>query len=265
MRITMIGAGRLATNMAKALKQAGHDLPQVYSRTHEAASMLASVTGSEPVSRLEQVRDDADMYVIAVKDGAIAPIAAALCPSLPDAVFVHTAGSVPMDVFLGKAKRYGVIYPMQTFSKEREVDFSRIPCFVEGNDETTLADISNVAASISNDVRPLTSEKRRHLHLAAVFACNFTNHCYRLASEILATQGIPFSVMLPLIDETARKVHHLTPAEAQTGPAVRYDSEVIAAHLRLLDEVDGASGALPADVYRLITESIHHYFTSENQ
>lgn len=261
----MIGAGRLATNMTKALMRAGHDLPQVYSRTHEAASALASVTGSEPVSCLEQVRGDADMYVIAVKDGAIASVIASLCPRLPGAIFVHTAGSVPMNAFLGSAKRFGVIYPMQTFSKERDVDFSCIPCFVEGNDEATLATISDVAGSISRDVRPLPSEKRRYLHLAAVFACNFTNHCYRLASEILSSQGIPFSIMLPLIDETARKVHHLTPAEAQTGPAVRYDSEVIAAHLHLLDELNNAGEALPANVYRLMTESIHHYFISEKQ
>ena len=261
----MIGAGRLATNMAKALKRAGHDVPQVYSRTREAASVLASVTGSEPVNRLEHVRGDADMYVIAVKDGAIASVIASLCPRLPDAVFVHTAGSVPMSVFFGSAERFGVIYPMQTFSKESDVDFSRIPCFVEGSDEATLAVISDTAASISNNVRQLSSEKRRYLHLAAVFACNFANHCYHLASEVLTTQGIPFSIMLPLIDETTRKVHHLTPAEAQTGPAVRYDSEIIAAHLRLLDEVDGASEGLSAEVYRLMTESIHHYITSTRQ
>jgi predicted short-subunit dehydrogenase-like oxidoreductase (DUF2520 family) len=141
---------------------------------------------------------------------------------------------------------------MQTFSKERRVDFSRIPVFIEGSDAATLDLLRTLAASVSRQVTELSSEARRHLHLAAVFASNFTNHCYALAAEVLSRHGLPFSVMLPLIDETAAKVHDMLPADAQTGPAVRYDTQVIEAQSQLL-------AALPQarEVYDVMSRSIH--------
>lgn len=250
MRIVILGAGNLATNIAKALKRAGHDIVQVYSRTMASAEVLAGDVGCGAVDDLSLVDRDAEVCIIAVKDTAIKEVAQALDLQRP--VVLHTAGSIPMSVFEGCARRYGVLYPMQTFTKSREPDFAEIPCFVEGNDEQTLQTITLLARSISNDVRPLSSERRRYLHLAAVYACNFVNHCYRLSSEVLRRCGIPFDVMLPLIDETARKVHDIPPAEAQTGPAVRCDRNVMDAHLDLL-----ADDALMKDIYRLMSRSIH--------
>ena len=123
---------------------------------------------------------------------------------------------------------------MQSFSKERLVDFSVIPLFVEGSDDQTLQTALALADSIKAKAYPLSSADRQYLHVAAVFACNFANHCYALSAEVLQRHGIDFRVMLPLIDETARKVHQLTPVEAQTGPAVRNDMNVVTHHLDLL-------------------------------
>lgn len=235
MKIILIGAGNLATHLGKAIFAAGHDVVQVFSRTMQSATALASEVGAQPVSDISAVRADADLYVVSVKDSALAELIPALCKGKETKVFLHTAGSIPMDVFQGMALHYGVLYPMQTFSKQREVDFSQIPCFIEANDEHALQQIGDVAHQVSSRVYHLASEDRKYLHLSAVFACNFANHCYAVSQELLQQHGIPFDVMLPLIDETAAKVHGMTPKDAQTGPAVRYDENVIGKQIQLLE------------------------------
>lgn len=235
MKVILIGAGNLATHLGKAIFAAGHDVVQVFSRTMQSATALASEVGAQPVSDISDVRSDADLYVVSVKDSAIVELIPVLCKGKETKVFLHTAGSIPMDVFQGMALHYGVLYPMQTFSKQREVDFSIIPCFIEANDEFALKQIEGLAGQISHWVFQLSSEDRKYLHLSAVFACNFANHCYAASQELLQQHGIPFDVMLPLIDETAAKVHGMTPKEAQTGPAVRYDENVIGKQMQLLE------------------------------
>ena len=234
MKIVLIGAGNLATHLGKALHAAGHDMVQVFSRTMQSAETLASLLDAEPLTDMAQVRDDADVYIFSVKDSALEQLISQLCGG-EKKVFLHTAGSMPMSVFREKALHYGVLYPMQTFSKQREVDFSIIPCFIEANDEFALKQIEGLAGQISHRVFQLSSEDRKYLHLSAVFACNFANHCYAVSQELLQQHGIPFDVMLPLIDETAAKVHGMTPKEAQTGPAVRYDENVIGKQIQLLE------------------------------
>ena len=234
MKIVLIGAGNLATHLGKALHAAGHDMVQVFSRTMQSAETLASLLDAEPLTDISQVRDDADVYIFSVKDSALEQLISQLCGG-EKKVFLHTAGSMPMSVFGGKALHYGVLYPMQTFSKQREVDFSIIPCFIEANDEFAQKQIEGLAVQISHRVYQLSSEDRRYLHLSAVFACNFANHCYAVSQELLQQHGIPFDVMLPLIDETAAKVHGMTPKDAQTGPAVRYDENVIGKQIQLLE------------------------------
>ena len=254
MRIVFIGAGRLATNLALALTKAGHDVVQVYSRTQESASELAGRlgTGVMATCQLNEVVRDADVYIVAVKDAVLASLIPELCKGREEAVFLHTAGSMPMALFEGYARHYGVFYPMQSFSKERLVDFRQLPIFIEGCDERTLTVAGSLAHSVSQEVRTLSSEDRRYLHLAAVFACNFTNHCYALAAQVLERHGLPFNVMLPLIDETAEKVHQMAPIKAQTGPAVRYDVNVIRAQMELLAEMPEAQR-----IYEQMSESIH--------
>ena len=166
-------------------------------------------------------------------------------------MMIHTAGSVPMSIFQGKARHYGVLYPMQTFSKNREVDFRPIPCFIEASDAQTLDTIQQLAEGISERVVEASSERRRKLHLAAVLACNLTNHCYRLAERVLEEEQTDFQLFLPLIMETARKVTQLSPREAQTGPMVRYDTQVMERQMQLL------SDERTRQIYRLMAESIH--------
>lgn len=257
MKIVLIGAGNLATHLGKALHAAGHDMVQVFSRTMQSAETLASLLDAEPLTDMAQVRDDADVYIFSVKDSALEQLVSQLCGG-EKKVLLHTAGSMPMSVFRGKALHYGVLYPMQTFSKQREVDFSIIPCFVEANDEFALKQIEGLAGQITHRVFQLSSEDRKYLHLSAVFACNFANHCYAASQELLQQHGIPFDVMLPLIDETAAKVHGMTPKEAQTGPAVRYDENVIGKQIQLLENQPYFQ-----KIYDCMSKSIHE-LESEN-
>lgn len=272
MKIVLIGAGNLATHLGKALHAAGHDMVQVFSRTMQSAETLASLLDAEPLTDIAQVRDDADVYIFSVKDSALVQLVAQLCRHEADGlgedgvvnalrkakkgeherVFLHTAGSMPMSVFKGMAQHYGVLYPMQTFSKQREVDFSIIPCFVEANDEFAQKQIEGLAREISGRVYLLSSEDRKYLHLSAVFACNFANHCYAISQELLEEHGIPFDVMLPLINETAAKVHEMKPKDAQTGPAVRYDENVIDKQSKLLENHPHFK-----KVYDSMSKSIH--------
>lgn len=272
MKIVLIGAGNLATHLGKALHAAGHDMLQVFSRTMQSAETLASLLDAEPLTDIAQVRDDADVYIFSVKDSALVQLVAQLCRHEADGlvedgavnalrkakkgeherVFLHTAGSMPMSVFEGMAQHYGVLYPMQTFSKQREVDFSIIPCFVEANDEFAQKQIEGLAREISGRVYQLSSEDRKYLHLSAVFACNFANHCYAISQELLEEHGIPFDVMLPLINETAAKVYEMKPKDAQTGPAVRYDENVIGKQSKLLENHPHFK-----KVYDSMSKSIH--------
>lgn len=256
MRIVLIGAGNLATHLGTALRQAGHEVLQVFSRTQESADVLATRVGGEAVTDIDRLRTDADIYICALKDAVLPQLLPQICKGREDGVFLHTAGSLPMSVFEGYVRHYGVLYPMQTFSKKHEVDFSIIPCFVEANSDATLATITTLARGISTNVRCLSSEQRKYLHLSAVFACNFVNHCYDMAGTLLDEHGLSFDVLLPLIDETAKKVHSLMPREAQTGPAVRYDENVINAQQRLLADLPRMQ-----EIYELMSKSIHERAT----
>lgn len=252
MKVVFIGAGKLAKNLSRALLGAGHDIIQVFSRTQASADEVAAVAGGASTTDIGRISSDADVYIISVSDSAMADLIPQVCKGREQKVFVHTAGSMPMNVFEGMALHYGVLYPMQTFSKERPVDFRDIPCFTEANDGFAAGVIEELATSVSSNVRQLSSDYRRYLHLAAVFACNFANHCYAISADILERHGIPFDVMLPLIDETARKVHQMPPAAAQTGPAVRYDENVIRSQSRMLRD-----NPIVKEIYERMSMSIH--------
>lgn len=251
MKIGLIGAGNLMTNLGNALVSVkDNEIVQVWSRTECSARTLASILKTSFTTDIDNV-SEAGVYILAVKDSALESLIPVLTKHHPDALFLHTAGSMPIDVFKGYAKNYGVLYPMQTFSKNKEVNFKEIPVFVEANNEDSLQVVKRLAATVSDHLYELSTEQRKYLHLAAVFACNFTNHCYDLAAKVLEPHGIPFSVMLPLIDETARKVHELSPHDAQTGPAVRYDENVINRQMALIDDEN------TRQIYKLLSQSIH--------
>lgn len=252
--IVFIGAGNLAVNLAQALFCSGFEIMQVYSRTEESAKSLAEKVNAGWVTDLKEVILNASLYIVSIKDSALTELLQQIVSGKDGALLVHTAGSIPMSVWKGKTTRYGVLYPMQTFSKQREVNFKEIPFFIEAAQREDVELLKAIASVLSDKVFEADSRQRRSLHLAAVFACNFTNHMYVLTADLLKKYGLPFEVMLPLIDETARKVHTLSPLEAQTGPAVRYDENVINKHLEILaDEPE------MKEIYRILSESIYKY------
>lgn len=250
-RIALIGAGNVATHLGKAWQQAGYTVVQVYSRTEQSASELATCLCVPFVTSLDEVCTDADIYVVAVKDAVLQELIPALVKGREAALFVHTAGSMPMAVWQGVAPRHGVLYPMQTFSKARKVDFASVSFFVEANHQADKEVLKELAGALSPKVYEATSAQRTYLHMAAVFACNFANHMYTLSAQLLEKNGLPFDAMLPLIDETARKVHGLHPHDAQTGPAIRGDENVMGKHLAML-----AGEPEIKEIYRIISNSI---------
>ncbi|MBQ2174458.1 MAG: DUF2520 domain-containing protein [Alphaproteobacteria bacterium] len=254
MRITIVGAGNVATHLAQRLKQQGCDIVQIWSRTRQSADTLAGIVGASATTDIGELLRDVDMFFFCVKDNVLTDLISNFDLSTP-ALMVHTAGSMPMSVFEGHSLHYGVMYPLQTFSRARSIDFSEVPCFIEAIDDYSLRKLETVANLVTTKTIPLDSENRKRLHLAAVFACNFTNHCYDLAQQLLESANIPFEAILPLIDETANKVHEMSPHEAQTGPAVRYDLNVISKQMSDLSEYPTMKG-----VYRIMTDSIHSLF-----
>ena len=251
--ISLIGSGNVATHIGHALAKAGYRINGVFSRKLAAEQALDGTLHCDATDHLEAL-PEADCCLFAVKDDALPSLAARWGALHPDSFCLHTAGSVPMDIFEGKVENYGVLYPMQTFSKTRQVDFHAIPCFIEANAPETLDKVTQLARSVSDRVYVLPSERRRWLHLAAVFACNFSNHCYDIAARLLEKEGISSDSLLPLIDETAAKVHELPACKAQTGPAVRFDRNVIDRHERML-----ADNPELRRIYELLSQHIYQY------
>ena len=252
MKIALVGAGRVASCMGPRLKEAGHSIVAIYSRTLKNARELACKVGAPAFDNLEQL-PRADVYLTMLSDDALLQLAPRIVKTCPDSLFLHTAGSIPMDIWKDAgAVRYGVLYAMQTFSKGINIDWEQVPVFIEGSSSTELESIKKLALDLSPNVTPLSSKGRKKLHIAAVFTCNFSNHMYAISEQLLAEEGIPFSVMLPLVRETARKVETLSPVTAQTGPAVRGDRKVVSEHLELLRDHPEY-----AELYKLISTDIN--------
>ena len=247
MNIVVIGTGRLGTNLAQALRDAGHDVTIVRGRAVTVDS------GGEP-----PLPQTADAFIIAVKDDVLEDVIVRATKGREDQLFLHTAGSMPMSAFSDYCRRYGVFYPMQTFSKETIVPFTDIPIFLEADSAETLDVLNELARTLSSHIYHLSTDDRKYLHLAAVFACNFANHCMALSADVLGRIGIPFDVMLPLVDQTVRKLHTMSPVDAQTGPAVRHDNNVIISQHHLLDD-----NPKMQNVYDLLTNSIYEKSTNK--
>lgn len=233
MKLQIIGAGNLATNLALSARDCGHEIVGVVSRTAAHALELARLADCPWSTSVDAISDEVEICVIAVSDDALPHVISTL-PRREGTLFVHTAGSQPMSIFDGRERMCGVWYPMQSFSKQRRVNFKNISCFLEANTPEASERLRQFAYSLSDNLYQLPTPQRQMLHLAAVFASNFSNHCYTLASQLAQQAGVPFSALLPLIDETTAKVHQLSPLDAQTGPARRGDREGVAREGRLL-------------------------------
>lgn len=235
-RIVIVGAGNMATTIAVALANVGNPPVAVWSRTPQSASCLAERVGCSWCCDISLL-PSADIVIISVVDNAFEDVAKSVVKRYPTALILHTAGSISMNALhLAGAEDYGVLYPMQTVNKTNVAPLDNVTIFIEGCDDNAVSRINAIASSISKKVVYATSEQRCHLHVAAVFACNFPNAVYNMAAEILEKHGLPFDAMLPLIDEAARKVHTMHPCKAQTGPARRGDNNVMDAHKSILDD-----------------------------
>lgn len=251
MDIVLLGSGNVATHLGHALRGAQHRIVQVYSPTETHAKTLADQLAAEVVTDVSSVTADAAVYLIAIKDEAIEEVASRLPEGLPGIV-AHTAGSVDQAILASYVARYGVIYPVQTFSKAKEVDFSSVPLAIEASDKRTYEELARLAGTLSTRVFACGSIQRLALHVAAVFACNFTNHLYAIGADILKAQGLDFELIRPLILETAEKAMKHQPKDVQTGPAIRNDQRTIQKHLAFL-ATNTDREALYALVSRLIS------------
>ncbi|WP_299580003.1 Rossmann-like and DUF2520 domain-containing protein [Mucilaginibacter sp.] len=249
MRITIIGSGNVATHLAAAFKNAGHRIAQVYSRDMHNASLLAYHVGAEAIDDLDQINPETDIFIISVKDDVIKSIAEALTKH--GKLIVHTSGATDLQAISAFTNNAGVFYPLQTLSKNKEVDFFTVPLCIEGADDNITRQLVELAQTVSNNVYRVNSEQRKILHLAAVFACNFPNYLYNIAQQLLAEHDMGFEMLRPLILETAQKVQTHLPAEVQTGPAVRNDENTMAAHLQMLNNEPDLKA-----IYSLLSQEI---------
>lgn len=253
----IIGTGNVAWHLGKALKAKNISILQIAGRTGNHAMKLAENLEAAFTLDVTKINVDADLYIIAVSDDAITDIAQKLC--LKNQLIVHTAGSIPMSVFHGQFKNYGVIYPLQTFTRSREIQFHEVPVCIEANNPDNFEKLFRLAQLISRKVLSLNSEKRATLHLAAVFACNFVNHMYSVAEQILKKNDMDFSILHPLIIETAMKAVSMKPLDAQTGPAVRNNRNLMNKHLKMLEKDPALR-----EIYLLLSENILKYLNNES-
>jgi len=246
-----IGAGNVASHIVKSLCNAGYKLIQVYSRTQESAKILADPANAEFTTSIEEIMQGADLYIVSIPDLSVPLILEQL--KITNSLIVHTAGSHGLEVFGTKFTRYGVLYPLQTIRKNTAVNMAKSPFLIEANNPVVLAEIEEIARSISENVYLTDSETRRWIHLAAVFANNFTNHMLALSSEILNQKKLDQNLLRPLIEETFRKALESNPSEEQTGPAIRNDTNIIEKHIKMLE-----NQPLLQKLYTFTSQSIQH-------
>ncbi len=247
--VAFAGSGNVAWHLALELKLKGYHISHVWSREYTNADELAKSCGSVACADIAGLREGSDLIIIAVADDAINDVARSIGKF--DGIVVHTAGSVAMDILKHSFEHYGVLYPLQTFSKETAVHFADVPFLLEASSPEVLKAINQVALKLSPRVYDADSQKRMLLHIAAVFASNYSNLMYVISNEILNNSNLPPDIMYPLIQETAQKIMKGDPLKMQTGPARRHDDTTIEKHIAAL-----ASMPEYADLYRLLANLI---------
>ena len=253
----VIGSGNVATHLATALAPYVEIL-QIYSRDISHACELAGKISLSCVATndVTALCPDADLYLMSVADDCIASLLQQI-PRISNGIWVHTSGSVGVDVFSELREHFGVFYPLQTFSKHKAVEMKSVPFFIEGSSSSVEKSLMGLAEKISDNVRLLNSEGRRRLHVAAVFACNFVNYMWVVADRQLQLCGTDIHSLDPLLKETMEKITTLSPAEAQTGPARRGDKHIIESHIKMLSGDD-------AKLYELLSNQIYKTYHEQN-
>ena len=252
LKIVLLGTGNLAEHLFEAFTSSKTaQVVQVVGRNRERLSYFRDRVDTANTTDMQQ---DAEVYICAVSDDAIEKVSQ--YPKNQDAIVLHCSGAVPITVLPGGSKR-GVFYPLQTFSKDRKVNFSRIPICVEAESQEVLEVLLSIGRSISDTCISITSEQRKSLHLAAVFANNFTNHLLYRASKICEENKLPFSLLLPLIEETVTKIDTLNPFDAQTGPARRDDKKTLEKHMELMTNTQDR------EIYRILSRAIQETYGNQ--
>lgn len=251
-KIALIGAGNVAWQLAPALEDAGHEITEIYSRDlAKAIEVTERVYSAEAKNDLDFSESQAQIFILAVKDSAIPEVADAVI--LPEgSILVHTSGTMPLDILgYSSASFTGIFYPLQSFTKGKKIEMDEVPFLLEAEDEETFQKLKKLAKSLSPMVYKVRSRDRKAVHIAAVFASNFSNHMIRIAEEIMRRQGLDFEMLKPLIIETISKSLQLGAKKAQTGPAVREDYETLEEHFRFLKYNEQV-----AEIYRIISQDI---------
>jgi len=251
MKITIIGNGNVATHLGKAFSGSGHSILQIFGRNRARAQELATVLEAEAVDDLGKLDTTADLYLLAVSDEAIAPLAERL-PGGVKGLVVHCSGATEMSV-LGRFPSHGVLYPVQSITKSADLAIAAVPFATEGNTAQTTASLLGLAQQLSAKSFVCDGRQRLALHVAAVFANNFANAMFGIAHEIMEENGLSFDLLRPIILETAQKVQTHAPKGAQTGPAKRSDEKTIQKHLDFIGKNPGRT-----EIYRMVTETIRN-------
>lgn len=244
MKIVIIGSGNVAYHLAKAFKGKNIPVSQIFGRNEND---LKEISSELNIPYSTQNLEDADLYIISVNDSSIEDVSKKIQKN--NALVAHTSGSVSRDTLVGNYRK-SVFYPLQTFSKSKNLNYSEIPIFIDAENEDDQIILKNLAEKISLKVLFANDEKRKYIHLTAVFACNFVNHLFARAKEISDSQEIPFSYFLPLINETTQKIQELEPKAAQTGPAIRNDEKVLKLHEELISDEE------QLEIYKTMNKSI---------
>ena len=245
-KISILGSGNVATHLAKKFYEEGIKIEEVFSYNLGNAKILAKKINAHYTNNIEKLKE-ADLYIISILDDKIAEVSKKI--PYRNKLVIHTSGSVNLDVLNSKNRR-GVFYLLQTFSKEKKVDFSKIPICIESENKEDKQVLKYLANKISEDIYNISSSQRKNLHISAVFVCNFVNYLYGIGENICKENNLPFEILKPLIAETSKKVIINSPKESQTGPAKRNDIEIIKEHLKNINNKQYK------EIYNLITNSI---------
>lgn len=254
-KIVLIGSGRVGFHLGNKLHEVGFNVIQVFSRQKKKAKELAQLIDSKPINNLSKISKEGDLYILAISDNAISKVSKTLSKLIKkNALIVHTSGATPISVFEKHFKRFGILYPLQTFSFEKKPDFSKIPICIDSQKKKDLNFLKKLALKISPNVHHLSDLQRSKLHVSAVFVNNFVNHLYFIGKKILDEENISLNILKPLIIETSEKILENDPINMQTGPAIRKDTETIKSHLVHLEKNPELQ-----EIYQIITQSIQKY------
>lgn len=249
-RVVIIGTGNVSWMLAHSLPLFGYCVVQIVGRHEEKAQSLALEIGADYTSHYDEIYPNAEYYIYAVTDNAIAEVASNVPTN--SGIHIHTSGSVGIEVFEGTKSNYGVLYPLQTFTRGKKIDFGKVAIFIEANNRETLESVEEFAKKLSLKVFDTNSRQRRSVHLAAVVGCNFANYLWQMSDTILKEHSFPFrDVMLPLVEESIDKLKYMSPKQAQTGPALRGDTQTIDKHLAMLND-----NPQWQEIYKLLTAQI---------